>query len=344
MNSKKLKNEDIEYNHRINISAYRLLLVYRLLSQHEKITLDDLNKFLLSNPMVQRTFTHETLNKYLYTLSLIGCRISRQDVQNNSVYTLESHPFQLEPSESETALFKIVFDLLSLHPLTSNQSFYQLLKRISKMPHYLADDPFLGLSANAALSYKDYPPVIRFQKYCIEGQVLEICYQPDEQTETVLTLVEPCEVIYHKKRLYLVGNDPRAGKRVRYELDRIVSHRQLPSRVRTQAPKTTVSFKLMDRVSRNYRPYPGEVVWDKEEFLLVKHTTDDVEQLLKRLLKYGHHCQVISPESARVAMQELIDAMLLTLNEPISRDLLDVVQREIHENNLLSRALEEHSV
>lgn len=308
----------------INISAYRLLYIYLLLSQSEQISFEDLNTHLLNHPLIQRTFTTETLNKYMNTLRLFGCVIKRFEEQGHLVYRLEEHPLKRRLLMSEIKALKNTAELLSLQPLTTAcKNFYFLIKRLSIIPNpqeFITNPQFESI-LHSRLCPQSFDCIERFQKYCLEGQILEICYE-NEDNFPILTLVEPQEVVYHKKRFYLVGNDPKTNKKARYEVDRIRSHRQLPSRVRSQTVKTTVTFKLTGRVALNYRPYPQEMVWNKGEFLLVKHTTDEVEQLLKRLLKYGSQCQVVSPGFVRDEMLKLIQQ----LEQPLNVCLEDVIQ------------------
>lgn len=303
----------------LNISAYRLLYIYLLLSQSRQLCFADLNTHLLNHPLVQRAFSNETLNKYLNTLQLFGCSIHRYEEQGHYRYRLDEHPLKPELSPIELKALGTISELLSRQPLTSAyKNFCLLIRRLSIIPALPDTGSLSGFETRleSGITEEDYDLAEHFRKYCFEGQVLEICYETEDNS-IILLFLEPSEVAYHKKRLYLVGNCPKTNSKVRYEIDRIRSHRQLPSRIRLQSCKTTVTFKLTGRAACNYRTYPGEIAWTKGEFLLVKHKTDDVEQLLKRLLKYGPQCQIISPDSARQSMCSMIEQLLKTIEEPI---------------------------
>ncbi len=321
---------------KVNISAFRLLYIYRLLSQTEMMSINDLNTQLLNHPLIKRTFTTETLNTYLNTLRLFGCRLSRYEEKGQHLYYLEDHPLKLELYEHELRVLTGICEHLALQSATRfSQEFFFIFKRLARIQQTLELNPSIRYERDfqSSIHHALRHQVENFQKYCTEGQVLEVYYEHYDQTP-VLKLIEPQEVIYHKKRLYLLGNDPNTNRKVRYEIDRIRSHRQLPSRVRSQTMNTTVTFKLEGRAALNYRPYPGESVQDKGEFLLVKHTTDEVEQLLKRLLKYGTLCQVIAPTSARLEMRELIDQMLNLLNEPTAPVISAIISTAQTDGNL----------
>lgn len=307
----------------LNVSALRPLYIYMLLCQCGQITFADLNTLLLNHPQIQRTFTLETLNKYIYTLRLFGCVIHRFEDQGKPIYRLEDHPLKpvLHPKE-ERALSRVA-ELLSKQPISMiRNKFYALAKRLCKIPHLLqsAFGFQAGLSIHSGFTSHYQRLVEQFQKYCYEGQTLEIYYE-GHHNNPVLRIVEPQEVIYRKKRLYLIGHDAKTKKKVRYDLEYITSHRQLPSRIRSQSELITVTFKLTGRVALNYRPYPGESVLHKGEFLLVKHTTDEVDQLLKRLLKYGSQCQIIAPASVRKEMLGFIHQLLACVENTFEEDL-----------------------
>jgi predicted DNA-binding transcriptional regulator YafY len=309
----------VEEHQSLNISAFRLLYIYFLLCQSEKLSTADLNTHLLNHAAIQRTFTKETLNKYLHTLQLFGCTILRFEEQGHTMYRLEDHPFKLECTSEDIMALRSVAGLLVQQPISAlYKRFCHLSQRLCKMQQYQDAETALKpeLSLLPEHSQQLLAQIDQFQKYCFEAQVLEICYETPQQVPKMM-LVEPHELINHKKRIYLVGNDPKTNQKVRYELSRIQTHGQLPSRVRSQIVKTTVVFRLSGRAAMNYRPYPGENIVQKEDLLQVTHEADEVELLLRRLLKYGSHCQVVSPGWVREEMLNMIEHLIDSLEEPL---------------------------
>lgn len=146
-----------------------------------------------------------------------------------------------------------------------------------------------------------------------------------------MMLIEPHELVFEKKRVFLKGVDLSSFENVKLSIEYIRSHRQLPRRIQhTQEILTTISFCLKGRLAKNYRKRPEETLWDKGDFVLVHTTTADVEGLLLRLIKYGHLCQVVSPASVRGRMLTLIQKRLVRLkqtnaamDEPLSQEGLE---------------------
>lgn len=317
----------------INISAFRLLYLYLLLCQSEQVSFEDLNTHFLNHPLIQRHFSTDTLYNYIQTLRMFGCSITRSEEQGHLTYRMPDHPLKITSTAAEIQTLQSICQLLSQRPLTGlYKSFYLLCKRITKIP---SDHSAFNLGA---LIEPDLPESLlqqidQFQKYCREKQVLEITLE-EPKGPPLRKLIEPIEVVYTKRKLILVGNDPKTLKKCRYDIGRIVSHRQLPNQVRFQTLKTTVTFKLTGRLALNYRPYPEEVVLNKGDFLLIKHQTEEVGALLKRLMKYGDKCQVISPLSARKEMHHMVETLLLTLREPILYDVDSLVSKAQTDGNL----------
>lgn len=298
-----------------NISAFRLLFIYRLLAQYGQLSFQELNDRLLAHPRIERVFTVETLQKYIYTLRRFGCHITRYEENDAVLYRLDAHPLKPVTTGPELEAARRIASSLSQRPLC------EIYPRFRQLFHRMTTAAATGDGTDALdegplppdLSRSAHPELVRFQSYCADGQVLELRYKREGDEIPEPQLVEPTEVVYVRRRFYLIGNCPRSQRKVRFELDRIISHRQLPSRVRAQAVRLNVTFRLTGRLMRNYRPYPGESTVIDSDSLVVIHRTDDVEPLLRRLLKYGPLCEVLSPASAREEMASQVDNLLMAV-------------------------------
>lgn len=305
--------EDKPYN--LNISAFRLLYLYKLLSQKTFGSYADLNRALTEHPLIARSVSQETLTKYLNTLRMLGCQIEKRDYDGKPLFHLETHPCKMHVSEEERlALFNAISHLMQQPLLTRVKQWVYLLQKICDIPDWenFVEGLFQQTEFHHGLLPEELQRLECFEKYCQEGQLLEIRYIDNNQ-DLLTRHIEPKEVILSKRRLFLMGYDPKFSTKMRFELDKIQSHRQLPNRIRSQVVKSTITFKLYDKMAKQYIPYPGETLLDKGEFLLVKHVTDELQPLLQRLLKYGPLCEVISPPNARKEMSQLITQLLETV-------------------------------
>jgi hypothetical protein len=76
----------------------------------------------------------------------------------------------------------------------------------------------------------------------------------------------------------------------------------------------TLTFKLSGRLAKNYRLYANEtdlpVENDDSTARLIQSRVDDSEALMTRLMKYGVHCEIVSPQWARDAIQQRIQRLM----------------------------------
>jgi len=295
-----------------SVSAYRLLYIYLLLCQHGQMTSEELFDKLQHQLATGQTYASETFQKYLQTLRTFGCRISRIDKQGQTLYRLEDHPLKMSSTPKEISALQVISTILSAQPI---RDLYHQLCRLCDNVTVWNDISTLTLP-NASRE------VEQFQQYCRDGQLLEIHYK-DHDAVPVTLHVEPIEVVAGKKRIYLLGTELKSNKKIRCDLSRVYSHKQLPSRSRSQAQKVVVTFRLTGRLASNYRLYPGEIVSSREPDLIIQHKTDEVDQLLKRLLKYGTQCEVLTPKWVRLEMCAQIDALLTAIEDEVNTEQIN---------------------
>jgi predicted DNA-binding transcriptional regulator YafY len=229
------------------------------------------------------------------------------------IYRLMEHPLKLMLTPPELDSLKAIATALYQQPvLTPFQNFCSLAKQLCV---HLPEETLF--TKNGSLLQHTSPHIQKhvelFQRYCQERRVLELTWH-DETDAVQRTLTEPVELICKKKRIYLMGVNPKTRTKESFPLDRMVTHRQIPSISKTPVAQMTLVFKLTGRVARNYRPYPGETVTERDEFLWVTHRTEDSQPLLRRLLKYGPSCEVMSPLSARRQMHAMVTRLLNALD------------------------------
>ena len=73
-------------------------------------------------------------------------------------------------------------------------------------------------------------------------------------------------------------------------------------------------FELHGRLMRAYKLKPSEKVINfNQNYITVSNSEDDKDILLRRLLKYGESCKIVSPKSLKAEMLELTNEMLKNL-------------------------------
>lgn len=307
----------------INISAYRVLYILLLLVNHRALGLVDLNRHLCENPLIGRTYNSETMTKYINTLRRAGCDIPKSSSRNDFQYVLESSPFRLSLSSEEITVAEKILTVLSGHPdeslLSAYHDFLGELQWSLPETHRFGRDYIRGpMDHDDDLRRQHRRELVRrYRRYCKEAQWLVLTYIDAAFSRQGERIVEPIRVIEEKGRIYLLATEHESvgwHDRLRLDLEKITTVRQLPSKVSRQAVPMTVVFQVYGRLAKTYRLYAGEtVMFEKEDALQIKARTDEGGKLLARLRKYGQHCQVISPARLRKGMRHHA-RQLLALN------------------------------
>jgi predicted DNA-binding transcriptional regulator YafY len=289
-------------SNRLNISAYRLVFLYQLFCHSGQLSHVELNRALTENPTVQRGFSDETLSKYLSTLEHFGCRFERVERSGQKIYRLLEHPLKLCITEEQMALLNKLNSIVQQDPTRTVMAAF---KSLQDKTCYALEQPQTEekpeLPEHLVLLWQT------FHQICQENQTLEI------EIDNTLRLFEPVRVIYERKQLFLLGYYSPASQMSRIAIASIKHYKQLPTRIKHGQQRVYVVFQLSGRVAMNYTPYPNETISSKDQCIVVTHRTDDVETLLKRLLKYGSYCQVLSPQFAREESIAMIERLKQTL-------------------------------
>jgi predicted DNA-binding transcriptional regulator YafY len=295
----------------INISAYRVLAILLVLVQYRSLNMIELNRFLYENPLIRRIYNTETLTKYINTLREVGCDIPRASSRTDYCYELRKHPFalKLEPEEVEVA-----DKLLALLSKSPDELLYQDYRDFLEWLEWSVEARHTATPARDKVSPL-FPELqakrkllATYRQYCREAFTLQVHTRDMTPSELLL---EPHEVLERGSRLLLLGLDAQSQEPVMLDIEKIERVRQLPSKNKRVMPQTIVVFALFDRLAKSYRLYPDEkIIYQNARELHIKAKVNNLDDLVKRLLKYGASCEVISPHSLRATMQGRIARLL----------------------------------
>ena len=122
----------------------------------------------------------------------------------------------------------------------------------------------------------------------------------------------PLEVMFIKKMLCLKALGNNGSRIYQIPLENIKSVKQLPVPSESKSIPTTVVFKIKNRLALNYKLRKWERLQeiDSEGNHIIINKEEDMEELLKRLMKYGTECELLSPKFLREEMIQLINKTL----------------------------------
>jgi predicted DNA-binding transcriptional regulator YafY len=307
-----------ETSSKVNISAYRVLYILLLLVQYRSLSADELNRFLLENPFIQRAYNTETLTKYINTLREVGCEIPRANSRNDYSYQLQRNPF---PLLLETEEITLCGKLLTALAEQSDEAFYEeyqeFLETLCWSAKMSSIEAFLGQPAHPLSQSVLFPSLATrrqqfstYRRYCQEGFTLSIQYRSADEALSREYRLEPHTILEQGSELKLLGFDTDTQEQKTLDIARIESVHQLPCKSRRPMTYTTIIFALYGRLAESYRLYPEEqIIYRVPEELHVKTRVPEMTELLNRLCKYGALCRILSPSSAQAAMHQRIEQL-----------------------------------
>lgn len=310
----------LEQFQNINISAYRVLFILRVLVRYRSLNLMELNRQLYENPMIGRGYNSDTLTKYINTLREAGCRIPRSTNRNDYNYELLKTPFPFSLDAAEIRVARKLLTLLSRQPdETLYKDYRAFLEALvwgleSREIAPDSDERVVGDTLGEELGlWRER--LAEYRTYCRDEFSLDLAWRKaDGSVETCL--FEPYEVVERGSRLFLLGLDRTSQEQHMLDIQSILSARQLPSKNRRPPALMTVTFSLYGRLAKSYRLYPDEkVVYRSDRELQVKTRVTEASALMARLMKYGASCEVLAPDSFRDAMRRQVSMKLQVLLE-----------------------------
>lgn len=254
--------------------------------------------------------THVTLNKYLNALKIFGINVKKINNKYKILTPLYKMQFCEEDLKCISKIKNVKDNLPEGNQKKQLQKFLRNLeirfdentKKLSKDINVCNNNPTLNLlNENFKLC----------EKFCQEQHKLEIIYT-DSQNNEINLLCTPSETsIYRKKvTLKVIGNN---GSRI-YDIpfENIKFIKQLPSSTNSTILLTTIVYRIKNRLAKNYRLREWEKLENKETNgnLVIVNKGEDFNILLKRLMRYGAECEIISPKFFKEEMKNLINKTL----------------------------------
>lgn len=161
-------------------------------------------------------------------------------------------------------------------------------------------------------NYSKYEEKIKeYEKYCKDNLKLKILYR--ETTEIQATvIIEPKCINYKANQIFIQGFNPISAQNQDINFDEIIEVSQLPLKANISSVTSSITFKLYGKLANGYRLHDGERLLKTNEdgTTLIINPIEDEKLLLKRLLRYGTLCEVISPKKVRANMKNLISKTL----------------------------------
>lgn len=293
-------------------TSIRVLETLKILLKNRASIQDVLYYFEKIDPN-NKLYTNEVILKYINTLKVFGFRF----VKEKDKYVLMNTPVQFDFNVNDLSIICLIEKFSELLPEEKIKTeitkfLHELEKRFSDNTKILSHNIKKPDIINLNLDYQRYTKQIKeYERYCQDKQKLKLTYINKNKTETSI-MVEPEEIKYFNNEVYLSVYNPLSAQIQDINFNSILKIEQLPLKSNPQNILSSVTFKLKDRLSKNYRLHENEEIIkiESDGSIIILNRKEDTHLLLKRLMKYGENCEVLSPKNLREEMREIIKATL----------------------------------
>lgn len=289
-------------------TSVRVMETLKVLSKSSASIQEIINHFEKLDPN-NRVYTSEVILKYINTLKVFGYRFTKA----KDKYVLLNTPSRFDFNERELKTIFLIEKFSELLPeetvKTEINKFLQgLERRFDDNTKLLSNSVTRSEFLNLDFDYKKYAEKIKeYEKYCQDGQKIKITYRDHHKLE-ISIMVEPNEIKYRGTQVYLRVYNPLSAQIQDVNFNSILKVKQLPLKSNTNSMFSSMTFQLKDRLAKNYKLHEGEKLLQvkTDGSIIIMNQKEDRILLLRRLMKYGEHCEVVSPKSLREEMSQII--------------------------------------
>jgi len=293
-------------------ACIRVLETLKILYKNEAGVQDIINHFEKTDPN-NRVYTNEVILKYINTLKVFGFRFIREKEK----YVLLNYPNQFNFDKDDLKAIYLIENFSKLLPEERiKEEIAEFLQDLNKrfsdntrlLSHSMTKPDFI----NFQIDYSKYLHQIKeYEKYCIDRQRIKITYKNKRKIE-ISAMVEPNEIKYIDNEVYLSVYNPISAQIQDVNFNDIVKIEQLPLKSNPKNMFSSVTFKLKDNLVKVYKLKEGEKLLqiNPDGNIVILNQQEDRVLLLKRIMRYGENCEIISPKDLREEMKQLIKATL----------------------------------
>ena len=295
-----------------NDTSIRVLQTLMLLSKKSASIQDIIRHFEKIDPQ-NRVYTNEVILKYINTLKVFGFRFEKE----KDKHVLLNVPPRFNFNENELFGLNLLKKFINLFPEDEMKT--KTLEFLNDVEHHFGDETSLRMQyikkpsiKNLQFNYnKNQEKIKELEKYCIDGQKVKILHQKDWQYEIAI-IAEPKEINYINNNVYFSVYNPISAEFQDIKIEDIIKVEQLPQKSNSITLPASATFRLKDRLAKAYKLKEDERLLntDADGSVIIINQKEDRTMLLKRLMRYGENCEVLSPKILREEMRQLIKSTI----------------------------------
>ncbi len=281
---------------KINVSSLQVMKTLQLLLQGN-FTMRELVEKLNENEQ-EAIFNNNVVSKYINTCRFCGIEIPK--IQNK--YFVTSVPFGLELNVGDITLLENLQNIIKTEMASRYHklydSFIEKLNRYSNKKIARVEKSSYKLSAEL------------FENAILERRKIRLMLK----NKTLIDCI-PLNVTENKGKIFF--NVYYKNKEKAFDSDRVSGIEVLPQQFIRNFIDPSVTFILKGDLAKRYELKENEqyTETDRVGCVAVTNRGECKEILLARLLRYDDKCEIISPQSYREEMRQILDDTLKNYGE-----------------------------
>lgn len=260
-----------------------------------------------------KVYTNEVILKYINTLKVFGFRFLKE----KDKYILSNVPKGFNFDENELQVIYLIEKYAGMFPeetvkIEVNKFLQDLERRFSDRTKKLSRGVAKINPKTFKLNYSQYEHQIKeYEKYFLDKQRLKITYKNQKNAE-ISIMIEPIEIKYMENGIYLSVYNQLSAQIQDLNLNSILKVEQLPLKSNAMNMYSSVMFILKGRLAKNYKLHGEEKLVQRkiDGSIVIQNQKDDRLLLMRRLMRYGELCEVMSPKIFRDEMKSFIKATI----------------------------------
>ena len=294
-------------------AGLRVLEVLKVML-NENLKKIELIEKLKNNSVVECVYTQEAFVKYFNTLEALGFELER--VKNN--YILANALFKIDLSKEEKELLeKLILESKFLYNKNIELNVKTAVNKINKyISPKFTNEQLSNLFDNESKFDSDVVNnnlLLSIKNMIADNLLVKIKFRKNKNLIEE-TIVELKEIVEKNNKRFVLCYLPDLARNIKINIDSIIELNQLPKKSKGTTCLNSVVFELYGRLVSSYKLKPSEKVINfSNNCITVSNTAEDKDTLLRRLLKYGENCKIITPKSMQNELLDLTNEMLKNL-------------------------------
>ncbi len=241
----------------------------------------------------------ETFLKYIATLEMSGFDVRKIGKK----YSLYKYPEEFKFTDFEINLISDIYKAFNFCCIENQKKdLDKILIKIQKMLSEELKQKLLEKLEQIIISEtakQSSNLAAQFQKYVDLSQKIKLTYEGE-----VMTVI-PKKVEIKSNKVFLIAYNPQKAENFKFFTPKIEELEILPIRAVSLNMTTAVVFAVYGRLIVNYRLRDCERIQSlTDEEKIIINTGEDKKSLIKRLMKYGENCKILSP---KFIQQKMLD-------------------------------------